>query len=303
MAQDLKSVLTPSLFKTLAEARAPFSKSEPLDFNLVGQQIFGFSSYDSKIRGPAWPALVALSETGLDNVPDLMSFLPDPSSPEFPQQCFGLVELLDQAPRALFRGVDGRWIDAYFGVLSQRLADAWYALPAEQRPDAWPRWRDEVKVSFDYWVIVRFFFAAVFVHSESIQHQNIGLAMNEELRQLAESRTGETDPNRAERSVILSDTMAFAKDFSAGAPSGEDLTMQKWTFWFARLMDVHWPIINAYGRYPYRNAIIGRESTEEEKEWIEKTNHFAEASPEVAEHIRKDIAAGTWTPLGPEPRT
>lgn len=64
--------------------------------------------------------------------------------------------------------------------------------------------------------------------------------------------------------------------------------------------DLHKPIIDAHGRYPYRNAIEGRDSTEAELEWVEKTYHFAEASLEVAKRVREDIAAGKWAPLGTE---
>ncbi|KAF3766457.1 hypothetical protein M406DRAFT_256109 [Cryphonectria parasitica EP155] len=64
------------------------------------------------------------------------------------------------------------------------------------------------------------------------------------------------------------------------------------------VIEVHKPIIDRYGRYPYRNAIEGRKSTEEELEWIEKTDHFAEAPPAVAERVREDVKAGRWTPLG-----
>jgi hypothetical protein len=66
------------------------------------------------------------------------------------------------------------------------------------------------------------------------------------------------------------------------------------------ILDAHWPIIKRFGRYPYRNAIFGRVSTEEEGKWLDDTGHFGEASPEVAERIRKDVEKGQWTPLGQE---
>jgi hypothetical protein len=64
------------------------------------------------------------------------------------------------------------------------------------------------------------------------------------------------------------------------------------------IFDAHPPIVKTFGRYPYRNGAIGRESTPRELEWLEKTDHFAEVEPEVAMRIREDVLAGRWTPLG-----
>jgi hypothetical protein len=64
------------------------------------------------------------------------------------------------------------------------------------------------------------------------------------------------------------------------------------------IFDAPPPIIEAFGRYPYRNGAVGRESTPTELEWIEKTGHFGEVEPEVAKRIREDVLARRWTPLG-----
>ncbi|KAJ7452067.1 hypothetical protein B0H11DRAFT_2074105 [Mycena galericulata] len=65
-----------------------------------------------------------------------------------------------------------------------------------------------------------------------------------------------------------------------------------------KLMDVHKPIIDRYGRYPYQNAIRGLESTEEEKAYIEKTGHFGEVPEHIARKVKEDVVEGRWTPLG-----
>lgn len=292
MATDLKSILTPSLFQSLAESGIPFSKTEPLDFNEVGRHIF---MGEPPTPDPAWPALKILSEIGLDNMPDMMEFLPPPTSPKFPIQCLGLQMLLDQGPRRL-KGVDGRWTNSYFDPVSHKLARSWYSLPPEQRPDTWTRWKGTA--TLDYWIVLRLCFGAPLVHNGTREGQEIGLRYTEETRATVEQETGQTDPNRQDRDSILSDVYGFQRLFSAGPPQGDDVTAASWGFWLTKLMDVHKPIIDRFGRYPYRNAVQGLISTEEEKKWLEETHHFGEAPPDVAKRVREDVEAGRWTPLG-----
>jgi uncharacterized protein (DUF924 family) len=37
----------------------------------------------------------------------------------------------------------------------------------------------------------------------------------------------------------------------------------------------HLEVVEKFGRYPYRNKVLGRESTEEEKKWLENPVHWA----------------------------
>ena len=64
------------------------------------------------------------------------------------------------------------------------------------------------------------------------------------------------------------------------------------------LMDIHKPIIDVFGRYPYLNAVLGRQSSEDEESWIDMMGHFGEADADVAKRVREDIKLGRWTPLG-----
>lgn len=296
---NLKSLLTPALFTHIAEAQLPYSKTSPLDFADVVAEM-GTDHFAAALRDSnAWPALVALSRLGLDGVPDLMSFLPDPSAREFPRQCHGLQLLLDQGPRVLCSGVDDRWTSGYFGVLALRLAGQWRALPPAQRPDSWARWRDDAGVTcIDHWAVSRLTWAAPFLHAEDLGSQEIGLAMSEETRAAVEAHAGVADPRRADRTALLEDDHAFLREIIKGPPRGEGLNLASWTFWWCMILDAHWPIINKFGRYPYRNAILGRESTREEEIWLDEENHFAEAPPDVAKRIKEDVAKDVWTPLG-----
>ncbi|KAK0713936.1 hypothetical protein B0T26DRAFT_719052 [Lasiosphaeria miniovina] len=61
------------------------------------------------------------------------------------------------------------------------------------------------------------------------------------------------------------------------------------------------PIIDRLSRYPYLNAILGRQSAAEEEAWIEETGHFNEAEREVARRIAEAVRQRRWTPLGEDP--
>ncbi|RYP17880.1 hypothetical protein DL765_004278 [Monosporascus sp. GIB2] len=294
METDLKALRDQSLFEYVVMNAIPFSKTEPIDFNEVGRIMFK-SGTDPKFRERVWPVLRNISNVGLENVPDMMGFLPLPSDPEFPAQCLGLQMLLDQGPRLLCKDIDGRWTNSYFDQISYKLATGWLSLPLEQRPDTWARWRD--LVSLDYWITLRFKFGAPFVHNDTRQGQMLAEQFTEETRATVEQVTGQADPNRRDRESILTDIYGLERMVTAGAPQGDDITAASWCFWMGKLMDVHKAIVDRFGRYPYRNAIQGLESTEDEKRWLEETNHFGEAPPDVARRVREDVEAGRWTPL------
>ncbi|KAJ6482569.1 hypothetical protein C8R45DRAFT_305074 [Mycena sanguinolenta] len=297
MAQDLKDILTADLFHFMVDCRIPFSKTEPLDFVQVGQQ-FMSDDYGPKFHERVWPVLKTLSKIGLDNMPDMMDFLPPPTDPDFATQCLGLQLILDQAPRALCssKSTDGRYVNSYFDLISQRLVDTWLALPAHLRPDSWANRKDDM--SLDYWTLLRLWFGAPIVHNGTVPSQERALAFEEETRLVVEQMTGERDPNRASRDTILSDIYAFPRVLMAGPPSGEGVSLTTWAWWMLMVMDVHKPIIDRFGRYPYANAIKGLDSTDKELEWIRKTDHFGEAPPDVAKKVKEDVAHGRWTPLG-----
>jgi hypothetical protein len=123
-------------------------------------------------------------------------------------------------------------------------------------------------------------------------------AMGEVLRTEVEKHTGKIDPYRVTREEENKDPTAFSKRARAGPPYHPDVKMDEFIFWFLMILDTHPAIIEAYGRYLYRNRAIGRESTEREKVFLEDTDHFGEESSEVADKISEDIREGKWTPLG-----
>jgi hypothetical protein len=195
---NLAAMLTPSLFYATLKSRLPWPKEKPLDFNTVGTYIFNNEPDSLKeFHRVCYPALKHLSTLGVPNVPDLMHFLPAPEAKEFPEQALGLQLLLDQGPRQLFTGIDQRYTNAYFDVISLKYAKRLQALPESLRPDNKIRWIRELRASFDYWIVARFWFMAPFAHSEDIHDQELQSALAEESRLAVESRIGKKDPYRA----------------------------------------------------------------------------------------------------------
>ncbi|KAM7220354.1 Bacterial protein of unknown function (DUF924) domain containing protein [Rhypophila decipiens] len=296
---ELGQLLTPELFSCLVQARMPYPKYGSINFSHFGRDIFLEDPVGPQVRDKVLPALVALSKIGLEHMPDLTTaYLPPPTDDAFPEQCLGLLLLLDHFPRLLLRGMDARWTYAYFGVISLDVARKWISLPADQRPDSWERWQRSPagSVGLDYWIGVRFWFGTPFVHSEELQ--DIAVKFTDETRRRVEQVTGKKDPYREKRDEIFSDIYGFPREYRNGPPQGDDVTRESWTFWMGMLMDIHKPIIDSFGRYPYLNAVLGRQSSDEEKAYVEKTGHFGEVGPDVAKRILDDIKNGRWTRLG-----
>lgn len=294
MSDQLRPLLSPALFHGLVDTVIPYSTKEPIDFALAGRNFFRGEKLPDMLNEQVRSFLMTLSRLGLESVPDLTTFLPPPPDPDFPRQALGLQLLLDQMPRRLCKGIDTRWTNAYFDVISLRYAQALDALPSDQRPHAWARWRGAA--TLDYWVHVRTWFLTPFVHTDQAAVQERALALTEETRRQVEALTGTSDPHREQRSTTLSDIYAFPRVMEEGAPQ-DGANLQAFAYWMCMLMDVHKPIVDRFGRYPYRNAFFGRKDTPEEEEWFERTGNFARPSQEVRDRLKKDIDAGVWTPL------
>ncbi|KAK0657759.1 hypothetical protein B0T16DRAFT_402505 [Cercophora newfieldiana] len=297
MADQLRNMVTPTLLHDVRKIVFPFSETEPLDFTVVSHTGFGGGgspTLPDKVRKQVWPFLVALSRLGLDNAPDMTTFLPVPSDPDFARQAMGLQLLLDQMPRRLCRGVDCRWTNVYFDIISLKYAQKLDALPEDQKPWSWAQWKD--CSTLDYWILARTTFVVPFTHRDSIETQERSLEFSEETRKTIEDMTGTKDPYRARRGEILSDIYGFPRVIRDGPPK-ENVTIQDYTYWVFMLMDVHKPLVDAFGRYPYRNAYFGRDDTPDEVEWFEKTGDFARPPKDARDRLKADFEAGTWTPL------
>jgi hypothetical protein len=175
---DLRSVLTPSLFSAVLNNRMPWPKEKSFPFGSMAAYISKNERDGAEeFYNIAYPVLRHLSTVGVSKMPDLMQFLPTPESKEFPEQALGLQLLLDQGPRFLLGGIDKRYGASYFDVISLQYAKQLHALPEALRPDSRARWMKEIGASFDCWVIARFWFIAPFAHAEDADCQGVQSAM------------------------------------------------------------------------------------------------------------------------------
>ncbi|KAI3396512.1 hypothetical protein diail_12132 [Diaporthe ilicicola] len=292
--QDLHSVITPLLLRQMSRARVPWPRTHRISGRELVTEFFSDDSRFSTAAKGAWPALRALSHAhGPGAIPDMTGFLPSPEDPEFPEQAFGIHVLLDQAPRVLFKGIDGRWT-SWFDKTARKLYEYFYGLPERLRPWARDAWAGS---TFEYWACIAIEFNATMAHHESTGDQQLSAVHTEQLRRAVEGFSGHRDPIRDDSTPL--DEYSMVKLVSH-VDLHQDWSFHESAFFFFMVDDAHRPIVDRFGRYPYRNAIEGRDSTIDELEWIQKTDHFAEASPEVARRVRRDLAAGRWTPLGDE---
>ena len=253
---DLAKILIPSLFLSILKLTMPWNPQGPLNFHEVGQYTFK----DQPPTGAQWeetcfPALKALSQIPLSELPGFMSFLAPPESRAFPGQALGLVLLIDQGPRRIFKGVQVRWIKEFFDIISVKLTKQLLAL-GDLRPDRKERWVGELNTSFDVWIVSRMWFVAPLVHSESLDDQDLARDIVEGLRVEVEKETGTTDPYRLKQDEITKDTLAFPRVIKIGPPVGQDVSMADFIFWLWTVLDIHRPIIEVYGRYPYPRKVF-----------------------------------------------
>lgn len=291
--QDLHSIITRAFLRQMCLARVPWLPTHHISGKELVTEFFSDDYRFLTAAKAAWPALKAISHAyGPITIPDMTYFLPSPEDPKFPEQAFGMHVLLDQAPRVLFKGIDGRWT-SWFDKIAGKLYEYYYGLPERQRPWTRGAWAG---ATFEYWACVAIEFNSTMAHHESTADQQLSATNTEQLRCAVEDFSGHRDPVRDDSSAPLDEYSMV--DIVSHVDLGRDWALHEASFLFFSVDDAHKPIIDRFGRYPYRNAIEGRDSTLDEVEWIQKTAHFAEASPEVAKRVKQDMAARRWTPLG-----
>ncbi|KAH7024707.1 uncharacterized protein B0I36DRAFT_331889 [Microdochium trichocladiopsis] len=338
---DLKAVITPELLQLMVTNHLGHPRTSPLNYYAFITSMFtGGPAVDpALLHSKVWPALLAISRfpgAPASLTPSLLAetFLPPPEDPTFPDQALGLILLLDQGPRTFCKAsgdapTDVRYTDGFFAHIALPLA-RWLLLDEAQggglsepsRPNSWARWESR-GVTPDYYVLVRFMFGAVLVHAEEASARAQARAYTEAARRWVEERYGVTDPfrdagNPLRQELMENDLYGFPRMVTAmvkgelpdkkGLEEGkvnEDgkpwMGVAQGFFFLALLFDVHLPLLEGFGRYPYRNGAMGRVHTPEEVAWMAGQDMFKELPDELRARLREDVEAGKWTPLGGEP--
>lgn len=257
--------------------------------------------------------LVPLSQLSLRGILDVdlaSTLLPSPEAHDFPEQCLGLIVILDQT-RILTGGSYGaRYTRCFFDPIAERLARQLVALPEDSRPDGKQAWLAR-GYTYEQWVIRAYSIWAPLVHSDKFmvnERQQVKDLLHS-LRTEVETHYQVADPFAPLEAADDVDPDLFPRMITEGPPesivdSSQAITIWEFAFWYIRICNAHFALTDKFGRYPYACQWKGEDPTEEEKEYVKKTgNAFQQPGLEVIfEQIRKDVQEGTWQPLRPSPK-
>ncbi|KAL9619086.1 MAG: hypothetical protein Q9160_006262 [Pyrenula sp. 1 TL-2023] len=307
MAIDsLASIITPKLLLDVYNTYIDYPKGMSHNWAELGDLFFNSTPERLKtIYKLIFPAMKALSKISLAQALslDLTQYLPPPSAQDYPEQAIGLLFLLDGGPRDVLDGYGLRYVYGFFDPLAEKLALQFQSLPSHLRPHRKGRWLSQGYTVED-WAIRQVCLWVSLVHSERVMREEPDRVRSllEHLRDFVESYTGVVDWNRQTDKADEEDLFLFPKMAREGPPTkghaGGETRMEDYTYFMIRLIRCHLPIVRKFGRYPYRNPVLGRESTEEEKEYVKGTGNFAVGgNEELWEKVARDVKEGRWEEL------
>ncbi|KAL4933894.1 DUF924 family protein [Aspergillus undulatus] len=162
----------------------------------------------------------------------------------------GLIILLDQLPRNCYRGPESPLVYKYFDPISRVISSQ----ALKQHID--------LHLDVRYHLALRHWFYLPFMHSEDLSHQELVLSkhgeMEKDVRDLCDKQptSGFGDKEQRCREVFANDR------------KGLDAVLVN----NAKFQKEHHDIIAQFGRYPYRNAVLGRKNTPEEQKFLQEMN-------------------------------
>ncbi|KAL5340840.1 hypothetical protein BJX70DRAFT_396533 [Aspergillus crustosus] len=163
----------------------------------------------------------------------------------------GLVLLLDQFSRNCYRGEESALVYSFFDPISRAIA----LRVINQGIDS-------SSPDVRYRLALRHWFYLPLMHSEDLSHQDLALAkyreMKEDVRRLLD---GESTNGLTEEELTYRDILASNRDAAVGVCE-RNFEFQK----------DHHDLIARFGRFPYRNQVLGRTSTPEEEKFFKEEN-------------------------------
>lgn len=311
LKNQVRRILTPELCLAVYNFKYPFAKGDLPSGSSIGQIQFRPSKeyiqgfYDLIYHS----ALLPLSKLPLDSWLefDLTELLPTPTSPEYPEHCLGLVLLLDQG-RMFTKSYGFRYTRAFFDPACEKLMRKLIAVSSDLRPDGKNAWLSR-GYSFDDWVVRTLWFWAPLVHADAFmvddrQHLKDWL---HSMRAEVEQHAGVSDPFAPMEADDDVDITAFPRIEGAGPPTksysrpDEEATVSDYAFWWIRILNSHFAITDMCGHYPYWIRWKGLQWTEEDKEFMRKTDNYRydPATEPILQQVREDYLAGVWQPMRP----
>ena len=309
--ERLCEILNHDLLTAVYRLKYPYRKGEKLSGAHVGQSQFRpsieymQSYYDLVFHR----ALVPLSKIPMSTLlaADLTQCLPNPGASDYPEQCIGLITLLDQT-RMITTGYNFRYTRSFFDPICEKLARQLTSLPLDKRPDGKAAWLSR-GYSCDDWLIRTIWFWAPLVHSDTFMtadRQTLKKWLHY-MRMECENHSGRSDPFAPLEPTDDVDILAFKRIETAGPPcksyedAGEEATVTDYAFWWIRILNSHFAITDMCGHYPYWIRWKGQEWTKRDREFMLKSDNFR-YNPEdepVLQEVRRDYLHGVWKPMSP----
>ncbi|KAG2026300.1 hypothetical protein GB937_001809 [Aspergillus fischeri] len=174
------------------------------------------------------------------------------ANPSTPQDWLALVILLDQFPRNIYRGESSRIVFEFFDPLARTIAlkaaDAGY--PSGTSP-------------FRYRQGQRIWFYMPFIHAEDLEMQELArvkyVEMAEDFTRLLDGDvTGLSDDEAETRRILLENRTRLEEQLKT----------------HFRVQREHYDPIARFGRFPHRNAALGRVTSDEERRFLEEGKMF-----------------------------
>lgn len=312
LKQHLSRILTPELCLTVYRLKYPYGKGQLPSGAVVGRSHFRPEDFQAFYDLVFRSALMPMSRLPLDallNV-DLTELLPAPTAPNYPEQCLGMVTILDQQ-RVLTTGYSFRYTRAYFDPICEKLARELIALPEDVRPDGKEAWLSR-GYTFDDYLTRTLWFWAPLVHSDEFMvHDRRSLKdWLHAVRSEVEVHSGVADPFAALEADDDVDVTAFQRIEGEGPPQrscsdpDSEATVSDYTFWWIRILNSHFAITDVCGHYPYWIRWKGREWTEADKEFMKSTSNYRydPTIETILQEVRKDYLDGVWKLLQPNPK-
>ncbi|KAJ0300927.1 hypothetical protein COL516b_008101 [Colletotrichum fioriniae] len=166
--------------------------------------------------------------------------------PFTPLQWLGLVLLLDQVPRNIYRGTESSTVFKFFDPIAREIA--------RHAINAGAATHNRIK----YRVAYRMWFYLPFMHSEDLALHDFAVAQYQQMKDDFEELMAEDGEAGSDDQRKCWGVLAVQKE------AARDLLETNCDF-----ETKHRDIIVQFGRYPHRNMAMGRESTAQEKKYLE----------------------------------
>lgn len=256
------------------------------------------------------PILIPLSTLPLASIlaldlPALL--LPDPQALDFPEQCLGLITILDQT-RTLTGGTyNTRYTRCFFDPICEHLAkQLFFSLPEHQRPDGSQAWLSR-GYTFSQWLTRVPMLWGPLVHSDTFMVQSRHDVKNflHSVRSEIETHYSVRDPFAPLESADDVDLTLFPRMVAEDPPEksfadpAQQLQIWEYGFWWIRILNAHFALTDYCGHYPYASEWHGRELTERDREFLEMTGDalYDVSLKPLFEMVKNDVREGVWRPM------